>query len=392
MTQQLIMPPRHMFWHEISYAIKASNPKKVWDIDHIINEICRTPENSHHVPDPQKPVSVYGLEVEQLVAFAHHLKERAAAMTESYTVLGVTRRRKQSSIKPILMVGIASYPEPEMRDTAERRRWINLVVEALKARVEANSGRLVSVILHLDEAFAHLHCICVGSTIGSLVRSLHWGFLASDSEPVKSKKGEAYRAGCERIQDWFFESVGSKMGWLRKRGTADSALHSQQTPLLPDNRLSRSQAQRNRQLQLEIEADALRKRNIELEKKAQELAAAQAMHDENVRHFDVDFDEGEKYLAQRIKEIEVAEEMLKRERERVEALKIEYESRKSRIEAEAATMWGVIGEAAEKTKKWQAEVRDQVALEAKVSRIRGYLRPGGAMCSSEVDDVSDIPL
>lgn len=317
-------------------------------------------------------------------------------MTESYTVLGVTRRRKQSSIKPILMVGIASYPEPEMLDTAERRRWINLVVEALKARVEANSGRLVSVILHLDEAFAHLHCICVGSTIGSLVRSLHWGFRASDAEPVKSKKGEAYRAGCERIQDWFFESVGSKMGWLRKRGIDESALHSQQTPPFPGNRLSRSQAQRNRQLQLETEAAALRKRNIELEKKAQELAAAEAQLNENVICFDADFDEGERYLNRRLEEIDAKEEKLKRDREQAEAIRIEYENKKVRIEAEAAAQWKVIGEAVEKTKSWQAEVRDQLALETRISKLTAKTRPNtsglGARSLDADDDLSDIPL
>ena len=67
---------------------------------------------------------------------------------------------------------------------------------------------------------------------------------------------------------------------------------------------------------------------------------------------------------------------------------------KLRIEAEAAAMWNVIGEAAEKTKAWQQEVRDQVALESRVAKIRAKVRPGGGRSSavSWDDDLSDIPF
>lgn len=395
MPHAIATPPRHMFWHEIAYAIRASNPKKVWDIIHIINEICRIPENSHHVPAPLIPSSEYGLRVEQLLDFVKALKASAEQRTETYTVRGVTRTRKQSVTKPIMLVGVASYPEPDMRDTAERRRWINLVVEAVKARVEADHGLVVSAVLHIDESHSHLHLVYVSSLPGSLVRSLHWGFRASDAEPLKSKKGEAYRAGCERIQDWFFESVGSKMGWLRKRVVDESTLDLQRTAPSPSRRPSRSQAQRNRQYQLENEAATLRKRNVELEQKAMELAAAQALHNENVAHFDVDFAEGEEYLKQRLAEIDTAAETLKRDREVVLKTKEEFEAKKLRIEAEAAAMWNVIGEAAEKTKAWQQEVRDQVALEARVAKIRAKVRPGGGRIVAggwNDDDLSDVPL
>lgn len=392
MPHAIVTPPRPMFWHEIAYAIRASNPRKEWDIDHIVNEIIRAAENSHHVPFPLHPVSVDGLQVDQLANFVKELKADAEKRTEPYVKRGVMRMRKQSIIKPIMIVGVASYPEPDMRDTAERRRWIGLVVDALRRRMEADGGRLVSVVLHQDEGFAHVHCILVSQTPGALVRSLNWAQLASDAEPIKSKKGEAYReVGGVRIQDWFFDTVGSKMGWLRKRVLDENLLDFQQTPPSPSRRLSRSQAQRNRQLQLENEAEKLRKRNIELEQRVQKLAAAQALHDENVRHFDVDFDEGERHLALRLEEIEAGEEVLKRDREQVEAIKHEYDIRKQRIEAEAAAQWRVIGEAVEKTKAWQAEVRDQVALEARVSTLRGKLQPGRGVGGWD-DDLSDIPF
>jgi hypothetical protein len=46
-------------------------------------------------------------------------------------------------------------------------------------------------------------------------------------------------------------------------------------------------------------------------------------------------------------------ELLKRDREMVQKTKEEFEFKKLRIEAEAAAIWNVISEAAERTKAWQ---------------------------------------
>lgn len=136
-------------------------------------------------------------------------------------------------------------------------------------------------------------------------------------------------------------------------------------------------------------------RNAELEQVAKDLAAEKAQHHENVTHFDTDFAEGEDYLKQRLAEIDAAEESLKRDREMVQKLKEEFELKKKRIESEAAAMWNVIGEAAEKTKAWQQEVRDQVALESRVAKIRTKVRPGIGRAGAggwDDDDLSDVPL
>jgi hypothetical protein len=75
-------------------------------------------------------------------------------------------------------------------------------------------------------------------------------------------------------------------------------------------------------------------------------------------------------------------------------LKDEYERKKLRIESEAEVIWRVIGEAAERTKAWEGEVRDQVALEARVARVRGMVRPGGGRggVGDGEDDLSDVPF
>lgn len=258
MTTNNTSPPRYMFWHEVAYAIKASNPKKSWDVDHIVAEILRALENCHHVVDKKPPVSVWGVEVEGLRRYVNELKAAAGARTESYVVRGKTRQRRQSSIKPIMMVGIASYPEPEIIDTARRRVWIELVVEAVRNRVKGDGGRLVSVIGHEDEGFFHLHCIA--DNRGGLVRNLHWGHVASDAEPVKSKKGEVYRKACERIQDWQFSEVGSKMGMLRNRPIGEQA-----------PRMSASQSNRIRQKKLEAEAERLATESQRISARARQL-------------------------------------------------------------------------------------------------------------------------
>ena len=266
-----------------------------------------------------------------------------------------------------------------MLDTEERRTWERLTTAAM---VERFGAQLKAGICHIDdESYFHVHYLV--DCNGGPVRHLHAGHAAADAEPVKSLKGERFRNSCKEALDFYFDRIGKPLGWLRMSPTPR-----------PHGRVSRSQAQRNRQLQQENEAAELRKRNFELEQKAQALAAAHAQHRENEKQFDADLAEGDAYLNRRLAEIDSAEEFLKREHERVQAMRDEYESKKARIEAEAAVMWRTIGDAAERTKAWEGEVRDQVALEQRVARVRGMVRPGGGrgVADCEDDDLSDVPF
>jgi hypothetical protein len=358
---------------------KGPKDTHTWNVDQWINELIRVPENSHHVAAPLVPVSVFGLGIDELPSFCENLLKKAAAQTESYRRRGKSHVRVQKKTQPILLCLVASYPAPDMVETAERNKWLALTTSTMQAW---HGVKLKSGIAHCDEAFFHVHYLIDDD--GSPVRHLHAGHAAADAELVKSKKGEAYRAGCQRLLDEFWEQVGQPMGWQRMSPSPR-----------PQGRVSRSQAQRNRQLQQENEATALRKRNAELEERAITLAAAQAQHRENVIHFDADLADGDEYLTRRLEEIDAAEELLKRDREQVRVLKDEYERKKLRIESEAEVIWRVIGEAAERTKAWEGEVRDQVALEARLARVRGMVRPGGGRGGSvgeSDDDLSDVPL
>ena len=355
---------------------KGGKRTHTWSVADWINEFIRVPLNSHHVPAPLIPGWVFGIGIDDLQAYCKDLLSKAAAQTEVYVRRGKTHIRRQKKTQPVMMCVVVSYPDLTLEDTPERRRWLALTTQMM---IDLYGEHLRFSLSHSDESMFHAHYSI--DVNGESVRRLHSGFAAADAERVKSKKGQAYRAGCQKFIDDYWKRVGDPMGWLRMSPT-------------PRPRLSRSQAQRNRQFQLETEAAELRKRNAELEQVAKNLAAEKAQHQENVTHFDADFADGEEYLKQRMAEIDTAAETLKRERELVQKTKEEFEAKKKRIESEAAAMWNVIGEAAEKTKAWQQEVRDQVALEARVARLRAKIRPDGGRTGSGAwdDDLSDVPL
>lgn len=388
---EIAIPPRCVFIRQmIAAPVGVKIPARfrkgraethTWNVAQWINELIRVPANSHHVTNKLVPESIFGLEIDELPAYCEELLKKAAAQTETYRRRGKTHVRKQKATQPILLCAVASYPEPDMQDTDKRRKWLALTSETMQTWYGDN---LICGVSHSDEAFFHAHYLVQsGNGGGTPVRHMHAGHAAADAEPVKSKKGQAYRAGCQNLLDEFWERVGNPMGWLRMSPNPR-----------PNGRVSRSQAQRNRQLQQETEAAELRKRNLDLEQKAEALAAAQSVHHENEKYFDSDLAEGESYLNRRLAEIDAAEDALQQERDQVRALKDEFESKKARIEAEAEAMWMAIGGAVERTKAWEGAVRDQVALESRVARLRGMVRPGGlgGSGSKNDDDLSDVPF
>ena len=254
--------PRAQFYSERVFA-RASRPidarlrkdpseSRTWTTRDIVAEILRDDGHFSHVgSDAQPPVPIYGYAPERLHEYIDALEVLASRQVETYTRRGKTHTRAMKSTTPILLAAVASYPEPSMDDTAERRRWIELVVEFAKSRW---AKRLSSIVLHLDEGFAHLHILCQNG--GAPVASLHMGHAAAAAEPVKSLRGEAYRRGCSAALDLFHASVSAHMGWARISPA-------------PRPRLGRAKAIRERQAEIEaMEAD--------LKARAQRVALAEA--------------------------------------------------------------------------------------------------------------------
>lgn len=213
---------------------KAKDESTRWSVDQVISELIRVPENCPHVDVPSAPASVYGYPVERLREYESALYELARRQTETYVRRGREHVRQVKDTSPILLAAVASYPEPRMNDTPQRRRWIGLVVDAARDRW---GKRFRSAIAHCDESYYHLHLLV--DNVGATVKKLHMGHALATLEPEKSRRGEAYRIGCVNAQDWYYTSVGEPMGWARMSQA-------------PRPRVGRVAALRNRQHELEV--------------------------------------------------------------------------------------------------------------------------------------------
>lgn len=189
---------------------QSSGRSITWSVDQVISELTRTPDNSRHVDAPKCPESIYGYDTNRLREYIDTLKALAAAQTETYFRRGRSHTRAIKTTTPILLSAVASYPEPEMKDTDERRRWVALVVEAAKGRW---GKRFRCAVAHSDESFYHLHLLV--DNVGSSVKCLHMAHAAAVVETNTKAKGAAYRQGGRAVQDWYFKNVGEAMGWAR---------------------------------------------------------------------------------------------------------------------------------------------------------------------------------
>ncbi len=241
--------PRFQFYSERLFA-RASRPiperlrkdkseSRTWTTRNIVSEILRDDGHYSHVgSEAQPPVAVYGYAPDRLHEYIDALEVLASRQVETYTRRGKEHKRAMKSTTPILLAAVASYPEPTMEDTQELRRWIGLVVDFAKLRFKK---KLSSIVLHLDEGFAHLHILCQNG--GAPVWPMHSGFSAAAAEPVKTLKGAAYRTGCSAVLDLFHLHVGGPMKWKRMSPS-------------PRPRVGRAKALRDRQAAIEtMEAD-----------------------------------------------------------------------------------------------------------------------------------------
>lgn len=262
-TSTMSNTQRHPFWSESVYArtgsiiparFRKGNEAAKWSVSDVIAELLREPGHCHHVAEPSPPVHVYGIEPGQLRVREQQLYEAAAQNTKPYKRGGQVFQRGQRVDEPILLMAVASWPEPSMESTPERERWQRRVVRLARGRW---GSKLRGVYAHTDETYYHLHLWVDDG--GAPVKRLHAGHEAVlnllDAHPEASRKeqGEAYKAGCSFVQGWFHQWVGRAFGWVRS--------------MAPRPRFSRGAAARKRQEELEareaLAADELRKLKAE---------------------------------------------------------------------------------------------------------------------------------
>lgn len=241
-------PARTSFWSESVYSkagaviprrLRKGNESVKWSIGGVLGELLREPGYCGHVVAPHPPVHVWGIEPCALRDRERALYAAAAKISKPYRRKdGVVLQRCQPASEPILLMAVASWPEPSITPTAERERWERRVIRTARSRW---GSRLRGVYAHVDETFYHLH-LWVDDD-GKPVKRLHAGHGAAlellSCQPRASRKEQcaAYRAGGRKAQDWYHHWVGQAMGWSR----SDS----------PRPRLSRAAAARRRQQELE---------------------------------------------------------------------------------------------------------------------------------------------
>lgn len=354
---------RFSFYREAVFAIKGSpiplrtatrGRGSTWTSQDVINEVTRKPGACPHVSSIEVPQSIFGIAVEDIYAWHSKLIAQARSIRIPYVRHGKKHLRAQSITTPILFSAVATYPSPDTKPSPDRDRWQALLVSAACARFGEN---LRAIIGHTDEAFFHVHILC--DCNGSSVRSLHAGHTAADLEPQKSLKGVAYRRGCQAVLDYFHQQVGVPLGWLRSKPA-------------PRQRMTRSQALRLRQYEIE-------QSEIELRTRQRALIAR-----EHVLEAD---------LVERNRLLLLEQEALVSEQHSFQTQLNLFEQRKQQIEHEAQAQWDVMTQAAKKLVAWQREIKDQMALEARLAKLRQRCAPGKRAASyDDDDDFSDVPF
>lgn len=189
------------------FARKTAKGKKIArTAREIVSEAVREENHIHHLAAPAAPVVLFGDKPDEVLDVAE------AAVEAERDPLG----RKIRSDRPILLAGVASFPikfdEMEGDQRAQYEKWKALTLDFLRAEY---GEALMSVVEHTDEPRGHLHFYAVNLADGvQNTRDLHPGHKAA-----KGQEGAhamvAYKDGCRKFQDRYFEAVSVEVGLTR---------------------------------------------------------------------------------------------------------------------------------------------------------------------------------
>ena len=236
------VPVRSQFVREQIYAIdRVKRPAdrstgqardaKACASDMIGEVIREAPQHYRHLTaqglKPLPARCLFGVAPEGLQDWFKGHCQRAPTNLSPQRLNGKVNMRKQSPQVPSLLSAVASYPGPADDEDIGYCSWRTAVTEWAR---EHYGDNLISVLEHVDEPHGHVH-ILVALPDASPVRGLQSGWAERDAaiergvEP--SELGEAYRQGCRRFQDRFFDAVGRPCG-LDRLSPQPNARHSYQ--------------------------------------------------------------------------------------------------------------------------------------------------------------------
>jgi len=215
-----------------SRKISANNKGKgsTWTISDIAAEAGRDPEHSKHVKNPKDPIPLRG----DLKALNSELDDYLK-VNKNTAKNGVERAARPDA--HVMISNVYSWPQPV--DNFDQDRFDDFGADCLKFH-DKEFGICQAAVVHLDEAFPHIHAY----SYSSAAKEMHPGLVAKkeaydrtfeelkggDVKVVRkaaTKAGnEAYKVAMEDFQERFYQEVGKKhgldrLGPKRQRLTGD---------------------------------------------------------------------------------------------------------------------------------------------------------------------------
>ncbi|MGO6844819.1 hypothetical protein ACCS84_16665 [Rhizobium ruizarguesonis] len=191
----------------------------------IFAEASRKPEASIHVPHPEPPVVVYGMDVADVEA----LHDAAAVAARTIPKDGKPRKLRQDHKTVHTVIASHPYTMDEIRDDPEKRKeagvWERRTIDWLRSQY---GNDLKSVVRHEDESHYHIHAYVV-PTDDTEMRALrhHPGVTAKraamaagptnaeDSKTLSKRGDAAYKDAMREWQNSYHAVVGIPCGLAR---------------------------------------------------------------------------------------------------------------------------------------------------------------------------------
>ena len=204
---------KYQFGHIQTYARSVSKKRKEgpnWSISDIVAEASRLAKASPHVLNPKPPIHISGTPI-------FDLELEVDKQTKDVHMSDGRSLRKDSHV---LLACVYSWPENS--DSYDQNRFKLWQKNILKFH-ESEFKKVDCAVLHLDEAFPHLHVY----TVSPDARALHPGWKAKKAFLFASKNlgndkksslrdgNKAYREAMKFWQDRYHSEVGQFHGLER---------------------------------------------------------------------------------------------------------------------------------------------------------------------------------
>lgn len=207
----------YQFGHVQTYSAKGNKVNR--SFQDILKENSRVPGNCNHVDEPKEPLIMFGEDPASLIPV---IEKRVKDAKEA---LKGTGKRIQSNTH-VLEGAVFSYPVKNedliFLDDEEKEKyseWLDNMTKFAIADAERRGLEVLSVVLHCDERYPHIHCISVPNNERHDAKLHSDGHRASAAAKAQGKNAKecmkAYREAMAKWQDNLYKSVSERHGHMR---------------------------------------------------------------------------------------------------------------------------------------------------------------------------------